>query len=270
MAIEQVGMMPDLGTSSADLFKAQSILQDATYDQLDLIHAGRYDALRGREGFGLVRTFKNDPAYFDLIRLAHSEVTYYEDDHLFKRNLAGSLFEELAFTHLASRRDLGGVIISGPSILATFMALNQGREVIENGFGHTGILGRYVPDGLLMGEMDGRLCVQGVIEISLGKWGEKLNRESQINGYNHIIDDLGIDRNEKPPFIVVTPRFETTDNGYNGAKHLTVPIDKGLFLERLFDYAYNKDVRLGTWTLNQARQGYRRTGGEVIAIPASM
>ena len=269
MSAEVSRMFPDATNSSSDLCKSYGILENAALDQLGLILEGRFDNFQDKENIDLLDTLAYDPAYFDLIGLARTEVGYYEEDRTFKRNLAGALFEELALAHMASRLDLGGVVVSGDELFQAMMALNQGREIIEDSFGHRGIYGRYIPDGLLIGEIDGKLSVQGVLEISLGKWSEKLNKDKQIRGYNYLIDGLGIAKAQKPPLIVVTPRFDSPDNGYNGVRHITVPVEKRVFLDELFNFAYYKDMSLDGFTLNQARQIYRRTG-EVIANPASI
>lgn len=272
MTSEGPKVSPEEEDLISNLEKANMIIESAARAKKALVRSGRFETYVDRTDGDLLNLFSADPIYSEFLKLARLEVGNFEDDYLYQRRLAGALFEQLALVQLASRQDLGGVVISGTDVVDAISALSPDRKIIQHGFGQVGIEGKYVPDGLVVGKIDGRSTVKGLVEVSLGKWSEKENGAGQVNGYHHLLHELGLNggpKSSRPRLIVVTPDFDSPDNGYEWVRHEVVPVQKREFLNGLFDYAYYQDRRIDGVTLNQARQNFR-SGNPVVANLASV
>ena len=241
----------EVGSLTPEQRNVQDILQDAVADQLALIASGRFNAFRGVSDDRFFETFMQDQLFMEVYALAQREIQRFTDDWDFTRYLRGALFERMGFAYLSAHAD-GSIPVSGRNAFDISHALEPDVPVQIHPFDHPTLIGRYIPDGLMVTNVDGYLVVNGIIEYSSGLKSHKKNNDSksdndlvsQYHGYQKLVEKLG-KLAYNPSFVLVSPTFRESNVLQYGGKQVLInevslPFSANRFTENFEQFIYFK------------------------------
>lgn len=273
-----IGLEIDSGSAAAseaavsyilthEQINAWAILDQAAIEQERLVASGRYARYRNLSGEAFFREFLEDPDFEILYQEAQEEAARFEDDWIFARQFIGTLFEKMAPIHLGS---LGMVVISGESVFSVCKALNPNAEEMDNGFGHKGLKGVYIPDGLHVVRNGVVPVVEKVLEFSSANGKDSDN--FQFSGFKSLKKQMGIMAIESN-FVHVGPKFENpVVYPYEGdkfyGKPIIVPFSSGEFRFGFEPRVYWGFRKSGERTLAEIREDFHN--GESDTAPRTI
>lgn len=123
------------------------------------------------------------------------------------RNLAGRIFEDLAYSYLSQRQGNSTVLLS-PALTSEFVVglelkRNPEAHVHKYPFSHPTVSGIYVPDGIAVRNINGTPKITAVYEYKAGAERERWV-DNSINGFDNLKGDFGF-LFHHAQFVVVTP-----------------------------------------------------------------
>ena len=130
------------------------------------VFASRRRTTEGSLESWLMRSGRFQEVYGEAV--AYNLISHTDDEfHSFERELAGRLFQDLAYSVLAGRNYPSAIVLSPEKTLEFYRALYPSRRLNKENFGLDSLLGITVPDGLIVQEQGGFMHIAAVCEYTL-------------------------------------------------------------------------------------------------------